>query len=80
MACKSCGSDNQQMFGAEINIHFPGQEALDKPAVLIFPELVVCFRCGFTEFTILETELHRLAKDAAGVTFESVPDSPFHRE
>ena len=32
MACKSCGSDNQREFGAEINIHFPGREALDKPA------------------------------------------------
>jgi hypothetical protein len=60
MACKSCGSNNQQEFGAEINIHFPGQEALDKPAVLVFPKLLVCLHCGFTEFTVLETELNRL--------------------
>jgi hypothetical protein len=65
MACKSCGSDNQQKFGAEINIHFPGREALDKPAVLVFPKLLVCLRCGFTEFTIAETELLRLEKGAA---------------
>jgi hypothetical protein len=65
MACKSCGSDNQHEFGAEINIHLPGREALDKPAVLVFPKLLVCLRCGFTEFTIRETELHRLVEDAA---------------
>ena len=65
MACKSCGSDNQQKFGAEINIHFPGREAMDKPAVLVFPKLLVCLRCGFTEFTITGTELHRLVEGAA---------------
>lgn len=65
MACKSCGSDNQDKFGAEINIHFPGLEGLDKPIVLVFPTLLVCLRCGFTEFTISETELHRLEKGTA---------------
>jgi hypothetical protein len=33
MACKSCGSDNQHKFGAEINIHFPGREGVDTPTV-----------------------------------------------
>jgi hypothetical protein len=65
MTCKSCGSDNQRQFDAEINIHFPGREGLDRPAVLVFPNLLVCLRCGFTEFTVTETELHRLKGDAA---------------
>lgn len=52
MACKSCGSDNQSEFGAEINIHFPGRKGLDKPAVLVFPKLVVCLDCGFTHLTL----------------------------
>jgi hypothetical protein len=65
MACKSCGSDNQRKFSAELNIHFPGLEALDKPAVLVFPNLWVCLRCGFAEFTILEAELQRLEKGDA---------------
>ncbi len=65
MACNSCRSDNQRQFGAEINIHFPGREALDKPAVLVFPKLLVCLRCGFTEFTIKETDLRRLVEGAA---------------
>jgi len=65
MACRSCGSKNQTELGSEINIHFPGREALDKPAVLVFPKLLVCLRCGFTEFTVKETELHRLVEGAA---------------
>lgn len=65
MACKSCGSDNQRQFGAEVNIHLPGRGALDKPAVLIFPKLLVCSRCGFAEFTVAERELSRLEEGAA---------------
>lgn len=65
MACRSCGSENQTDFGAEISVHFPGRKGLDKPAVLAFPRLVVCFDCGFTQFTLAETELHLLGKGAA---------------
>jgi hypothetical protein len=65
MSCRSCRSENQTELGSEINIHFPEPEALDQPAILVFPKLLVCLRCGFTEFSISETELHRLAKDAA---------------
>jgi hypothetical protein len=64
MACRSCGSVNQTEFGAEINIHFPGRKGLDKPAVLVFPKLVVCLDCGLTQFTLLDTEL-RLLREAA---------------
>jgi hypothetical protein len=62
MTCKSCESKGQTEFGSEINIHFPGREGLDKPAVLVFPKLVVCLDCGFTHFTIPETELALLAE------------------
>ena len=50
--------------GAEINIHSPGRTNLDKAAVLIFPKLLVCLSCGFTEFAIPQTELRLLSKDA----------------
>jgi hypothetical protein len=54
--------------GAEINIHFPRLRDLDKPAVLVFPTLVVCLDCGFTEFILEETEIPLLRKRArAGV-------------
>ena len=65
MVCRSCRSQDQSEFAAEINIHFPGREALDTPPVLVFTRLLVCLRCGFTEFTVSEPELHRLARDAA---------------
>jgi hypothetical protein len=65
MACRSCGSENQKEFGAETNIHLPGWKGLDKPAVLVFPKLVVCLDCGFTQFTLPEAELCLLREGAA---------------
>jgi hypothetical protein len=65
MACKSCGSDDQLKFDAEINIHLPGREALDKRAVLVFPMLLVCLHCGFAEFIISNSEWRQLAQGVA---------------
>jgi hypothetical protein len=65
MSCKSCGSDKQNEFEAEINIHFRGLKGLDQPAILVFPQLVMCLNCGFAEFTVPETELRPLARHAA---------------
>jgi hypothetical protein len=62
MSCKSCLSDNQRNFNGEIAVHFPGIKGLDKPTVWVFPQLVVCLDCGFTEFSIPETELLQLAE------------------
>jgi hypothetical protein len=59
--CKSCQADNTREFDAEINIHFPGLKLLKGQAgVLVFPKLVVCLDCGFSEFSIAETELQLL--------------------
>jgi len=67
MFCKSCQSENQHYLNGEVAIHFPGLEGLDKPIVWVFPKLLVCLNCGFTEFTISESELRQLAEtDAAG--------------
>lgn len=60
MSCRSCASENQKEFGSELNIHFPGRKGLDQATVLVFPRLIICIDCGFTEFTILDAELHRL--------------------
>jgi hypothetical protein len=62
MSCKSCKSENQSIFNGEIAIHFPGLKGLDKPIVWVFPKLVVCLDCGFTEFAIPEKELRQLAE------------------
>jgi hypothetical protein len=58
MTCRVCISENQSRFTTEIAIRLPG---LTMP-VFLFPEVVVCMVCGFTEFSISETELRRLAE------------------
>ena len=65
MSCRSCKSENQTKFSAEINIHFPGRQGLDKHPVLASPMLVVCLDCGFTEFTLAGPELHLLGAGVA---------------
>jgi len=67
MPCKSCGSTNQRKFTAEMGIHFPGLQNLDKPVVWVFPEIVVCLDCGTSEFAVPEEELRQLAKGDAAV-------------
>jgi hypothetical protein len=65
MLCKKCGSDQLAEYGSEINLHSLGQGDLDKQAVLLFPKLTVCLKCGFTEFTLSDNELP-LLQDGAG--------------
>jgi len=65
MICKACGGRDQEECGAEVNVHIPGRKGLDKPAVLVFPKLVVCLDCGFTEFTIPENDLRLLEENTA---------------
>ena len=66
MSCKSCQSENQRTFNGEIAIHFPGLKGLDKPIVWVYPKLLVCLHCGFTEFAIPEAEFRQLKEgDAA---------------
>lgn len=62
MACKGCHSDKQRVFNGETAIHFPGLDGLDKPIVWVFPKLVVCLHCGFTEFAVPERELQVLTQ------------------
>jgi hypothetical protein len=68
VACKACGSDEQTKFRAEIAVHFPGSNNLDKPHVLVFPELLVCLNCGNAEFVVPESQLRALAKRDATAT------------
>lgn len=60
MPCKSCQSARQREFVAETNIHFPGKENLTTPTVWVFPKLLICLDCGFTEFFVPRAELHKL--------------------
>lgn len=61
MACKKCGSEHQAEYGSEINVHSAAHNNLDQEAFLLFPQLLVCLNCGFTEFTLSESELPLLA-------------------
>lgn len=65
MLCKRCGSEGPGAFNGEIGIHFPGLDGLDQPVVWVFPELAICFHCGFTEFTVPERELSVLSTGKA---------------
>ena len=64
MTCKLCGSDKQKRLTAEVAIHFPGLEGLDKPIVWTFSELFVCLNCGKAEFVVSDNELRTLREDA----------------
>lgn len=63
MSCRSCRSrKNRGKFSAEICIHFPGLQGLDMPPVWVSPKLLVCLRCGLTEFVIPKTRLRLLVQ------------------
>lgn len=64
MPCKSCGSHSQRKYSAEMNLHFPGHEGLEKPTVWVFSEVLICVDCGFSEFSVAQPELRKLGKAA----------------
>ena len=61
MSCLSCGSKKQAQLSAEMLIHFKGLENLDKPGVWVFPKLLVCLDCGFSQSTVPPRELASLS-------------------
>lgn len=65
MHCKSCGLDSLRRFSSEICIHFSGFKQLSMPGLMMFPELLICLDCGFTQFSIPESELRRLVEGSA---------------
>lgn len=65
MSCQLCASENLSKFTAEIAIHFPGLKNIDKPIVLVFPEVLVCLNCGIAQFAMPEESLRLLAKREA---------------
>ena len=62
MPCRSCQSKNLSVFPAEINIHFPGFEGLDRPTVWAFPHLLVCMDCRVTQFTLSRDRVRELSE------------------
>jgi hypothetical protein len=60
MSCKSCSSDNLQYFQTEIAVHVKDKRS---PHVFVFPEILVCLKCGFSELVIEEDKLRVVAAD-----------------
>jgi hypothetical protein len=60
MLCKSCSSGNLRSFLTEIAVHL---EDIGSPHVFVFPEILVCLKCGFTELVIEEDKLRLLTQD-----------------
>jgi hypothetical protein len=48
-----------------MNIHFRDPENLADRNVFVFPKVLVCLGCGFTEFTLPENELRLLRENIA---------------
>ena len=68
MRCRLCQSASLTTLSAEMGIHFPGMKNLDKPVVWVFPSLLTCLDCGFTEFVIpvkKREEIKRLDSESA---------------
>jgi hypothetical protein len=63
MKCKSCGSQNLNKFPAEVALHLPGLNDLQKPVVWTHPEVWVCLDCGQGEFSVGENDLRELTED-----------------
>lgn len=57
MSCLLCGSGKETELTAEMLMHFSGLKNLEKPAVWLFPKLLVCLDCGSSRFTVPESEL-----------------------
>src|SRR5215468_3315797 len=75
MSCKSCCSVNQSRFGGELGVHFVGMKNIDKPTVFLFPRLLVCLDCGFTEFVIPQAEREELVFLSYGQELRPRPSS-----
>lgn len=64
MSCPTSGLGNQVEFSAEMIVHLGGLKHLDKSGVILFPKLLVCVSCGFSQFTVSKAELALLASDS----------------
>jgi hypothetical protein len=79
MSCLSCRSNNQAEFPTEMNIHFGGIKNIAKPGVWVFPKLLVCLDCGFSQLTVPAPELASLVagtSDRERVSGPTVDDNP----
>jgi hypothetical protein len=78
MSCLSCASENEAKFATEMIIHFSGLKNLDKPGVWVFPKVLVCLDCGFSQFAVPETNLGLLKAGTATLEGSTAQKSVEH--
>jgi len=62
MVCRICNSEAVRELPIEANVHFRGGNALNTPALLLFPRISFCLECGFAETRICERDLKEVRK------------------
>jgi hypothetical protein len=62
MSCSLCQAQSQVVLSSELNIHLETPDNPTVPSVWVFPNLVVCLHCGFTEFRIGGEELKAISE------------------
>jgi hypothetical protein len=48
-------------FSTEMIVHLRGLKNLDNSGVVLFPKVLVCLACGFSQLTVSKSELALLA-------------------
>jgi hypothetical protein len=64
MSCPICRSGNQMEFSSEMVVHLGGFKNVDKSGVMLFPKVLVCLDCGFSQFTVSKAERALLASES----------------
>jgi len=62
MACRNCGSDNQQRFSGELTASLPDFGDVNVPPVYVCQEALICLNCGFLEMQVPSDTLELLRK------------------
>jgi hypothetical protein len=57
VACKGCGSENQQYFSGELSIAFLAVEKVKQAPAYVVQKILVCLDCGHTELVLPKMEL-----------------------
>jgi hypothetical protein len=72
MPCRSCNSTIQELFRSETSVHAPSRiDSLNLPQLLIYPAVLICLNCGFSEFQMSE----EMRRELPGLGATSQDDS-----
>jgi hypothetical protein len=71
MPCRLCHSKNQRLFPTEIAVHAPSDGDVENlRQTLVFPQVLVCLDCGFSEFSISDEKLRELPRSKPTIPTE----------